>query len=289
MTKKLKLGVILIQSHPYSEIVQTSQHIEDSGWDSIWVADEFEIVFECWTLLAGLAEVTSNIRLGSLISAIMVRHPAILAKSASTVDHISNGRLELGIGSGVPAYMDPIYHMTGIKEWNAFERVKRFREQTEILDLILRKEEVSYSGEYYQLDGCKLTPRPVQQPRPPITIAALKPKMMRIAAEYADRWNTHADNDMTYKEAVTSLEKRIHLFDELCDEVGRKPNGIIKSILTYGQWEKVPHSSCDAFEDITNRFRDIGADELIIYYPFWSDEGKKVLEEISTNVLPDIR
>ena len=290
MTKDLKLGVILIQSHPYSEIVQVTQQCEEWGWDSIWVADEFEIVFECWTLLAGLAEVTSSIRIGSLISAIMVRHPAILAKSASTVDHISKGRLELGIGSGVPAFMDPIYRMTGIKEWKASERVKRFKEQTEILDLILREEEVTYTGEYYHLNGCVLTPRPVQKPRPPLTIGALRPKMMRIAAEYADRWNTHGDWKMTFEEAVTALEKRLHHFDELCDEVGRRPADILKSVLTFGQWdENTTLSSCDAFEELTNTFREIGVEELIIYYPFWNEEGKKVFEEVSTKVLPDIR
>jgi alkanesulfonate monooxygenase SsuD/methylene tetrahydromethanopterin reductase-like flavin-dependent oxidoreductase (luciferase family) len=168
--------------------------------------------------------------------------------------------------------------------------VKRFREQTKILDLILSKEEVDYTGEYYCLKGCKLTPRPIQQPRPPITIGALRPKMMRIAAEYADRWNTHGEYEMTFEEAVKTLEKRMHLFDEICDEVGRKPDDILKSVLTFGKWdEDTTFSSCNAFEEITNTFREIGVDELICYYPFWNEDGKKVFEEVSTNVLPDIR
>ncbi|MHA1934708.1 MAG: LLM class flavin-dependent oxidoreductase [Candidatus Thorarchaeota archaeon] len=289
MSSGLKFGVILIQNCPYSEIAQVATRIEKTGWDSIWVADEFNIALECWTTLSALANVTSSIRIGPLISAIPIRHPALLAKTAATVDNISNGRLELGIGSGVPGTIDPIYRMTGIKDWKASERVSRFREQVEILDLLLREENVDYSGEYYKFDGCKLTPRPKQKPRPPITIGAHGPKMLRIAARYADRWNTHGETDMELDDSLKTIKNRIPLFDEICDEVGRRNDEVLKSVLTCGPWDTVPFSSIDTFEEITNRFRDIGVQEIIYYYPFWDNAKKPVFDEVDSDVLSRLR
>jgi alkanesulfonate monooxygenase SsuD/methylene tetrahydromethanopterin reductase-like flavin-dependent oxidoreductase (luciferase family) len=230
----MQLGVILIQNYPFPEIAEVATRIEEVGWDSVWVADEFNVSLECWTLLSALINVISTVRLGPLISAIPFRHPMLLAKSAATVDCISNGHLELGVGSGVPGSMDPIYRMTGIEDWKASERVARFKEQIEILDLVLRMEMVDYKGKYYRLDGCELTPRPIQKTRPPITIGANRPKMMSIAAEYAERWNTHGERNMNFDEVFQTIESRVHLFDEICDEIGRKTSGVLKSFLAYG-------------------------------------------------------
>ncbi|MFX0054830.1 MAG: LLM class flavin-dependent oxidoreductase [Promethearchaeota archaeon] len=289
MNDDFKLGAILIQNYPFPQIAEVAQRIEEVGWDTIWVADEFNISLECWTTLAGLANVTSTIRLGSLISAIMLRHPAILAKTASTVDNLSNGRLEVGVGSGVPSDMDPVYRMTGIDEWQPGERVKRFKEQVEILNLLLRLEKVTYKGQYYNLDECELTPRPMQKPRPPITIGAHGPRMLRITAEFADRWNTHGEWRMTLDETIETLESRIQLFDDMCDDFGRKASDVVRSALTYGQWESEAFTSIEKFEEITNRFRDIGFQEVIHYYPFWDDSKQGIFAAIDSDVLSGLR
>ncbi|MHA1962401.1 MAG: LLM class flavin-dependent oxidoreductase [Candidatus Thorarchaeota archaeon] len=289
MSSGLKFGVILIQNYPYSEIAEVASRIEETGWDSIWVADEFGIALECWTTLSALAIDTSSIRIGSLISAIPVRHPTLLAKTAATVDYISNGRLELGVGSGVPGTIDPIYRMTGIKDWKASERVSRFAEQVEILDLLLREPEADYSGKYYRFEGCKLTPRPKQKPRPPITIGAHGPRMLRIAAKHAERWNTHGETDMRLDDSIKTVERRILLFDEICDEVGRQSDEVLKSVLTCGPWDTVPFSSLETFEETTNRFRDVGVQEIIYYYPFWDNAKKPVFDEVDTDLLSRLR
>lgn len=293
MTEDFMFGVILIQWSPYREMVRVSKSIEEMGWDNLWVADEFGYPpgewLECWTLLAGLGEITTQIRIGSLVSAIPLRHPTILAKMVSTVDHISSGRLELGIGSGVSGGVDPVYRMTGIEDWKPSERVSRFREQVEILDLLLRVDDVSYSGKYYHLDRCRLIPRPVQKPRPPITIGAMGKRMLKITAKYADRWNSHGDWDMSLEKALETIEKRMELLDQYCDEIGRDPKGLTRSVLTYGKWVTTVFSSKDKFEEITIKFKEIGIDELVYYYPSDNQNQQRVFEEVAREVVPRLR
>ncbi|MFX0094873.1 MAG: LLM class flavin-dependent oxidoreductase [Candidatus Hodarchaeota archaeon] len=292
MSSDFKFGVILIQELLYDEMVRVSQKIEAMGWDSLWVADEFQPSIdwlECWTLLGGLAEATSSIRIGSLVSPIPIRHPALLAKMAITVDHISDGRLELGIGTGVSGDRDSVYRMTGLEDWKPRERVNRFKEQTEIIDLLLRENVVSYSGKYYHLDRCELRPRPVQKPRPPITIGAMGPRMLKITAKFADRWSSHGESWMSLEEAITIIDKRMHLLDQYCDEVGRNPKSLTRSILTYGKYGDNSFSSVDRFEEITNRYRELGINELIYYYPAQDRSQQKIFEKIAREKIPELR
>ena len=115
------------------------------------------------------------------------RHPAILLKEAVTVDHISGGRLILGIGTG---WHEDEHRRYGIDLPPAPERVDRFEEAVEVISLLMAQERTTFQGRYYQLDDARLEPRPLQQPRIPILIAAHRPRMLRIAARYADQWDT---------------------------------------------------------------------------------------------------
>lgn len=127
------------------------QFIESLGFDSVWLADHFvdpyqpdSPWFEAWTLLGALATETRTIRIGTLATSMPLRNPALLARQAITVDHISNGRLEVGLGAGVRR--DPVHSMIGIENWFSAERVARFREAVEIVDRSLRGETVDYEG-----------------------------------------------------------------------------------------------------------------------------------------------
>jgi hypothetical protein len=113
--------------------------------------------------------------------------------------------------------------------------------------------------------------------------------MLRIAARYADRWNTHGETDMELDDSLKTIKNRIPLFDEICDEVGRRNDEVLKSVLTCGPWDTVPFSSIDTFEEITNRFRDIGVQEIIYYYPFWDNAKKPVFDEVDSDVLSRLR
>ena len=172
------------------------------GWPIHFVdwANPTSSWFEMWTHVGAVAAMTSRMRLMTCVAQIPLRDPATLAHQAATVDHISNGRLELGLGVGLTA--DPSYEMMGIPNWSAKERVARFSEYVEAVDQLLSNDVSSYEGSYYVIKNAVMNPRPVQQPRPPITIAALRPVMLRNAARYADNWNSmsFADNFETQLE-----------------------------------------------------------------------------------------
>src|SRR5207248_1988427 len=144
--------------------------------------------FEGWTLLSALAARTERIRVGVLVSSNTFRHPALLAHQAMTVDHVSNGRLELGIGAG---WYPGEHERCGLHFPPPGELVGRFHEAVQIVDSLLRNESTTFEGSYFRLSEAFLRPGPVQQPRPPLTFAGHKPRMLGICARYADTWSSY--------------------------------------------------------------------------------------------------
>jgi alkanesulfonate monooxygenase SsuD/methylene tetrahydromethanopterin reductase-like flavin-dependent oxidoreductase (luciferase family) len=291
---KLSFGVITLQSQPWDVLVETWKQIESLGFDSAWVADHFlnyrmstRPYFEAWTLLSGLAAVTEKIRVGTLVTAAPLRHPAMLARQALTTDHISNGRLNLGIGAGVAGALgETVYEMIGIDDWGPAERIARFREQIQILDNLLRERVSSYSGRYYRLKDVAMYPAPVQEPRPPITVGSIGPKTLKIAAEFADTWNTFGGRGLDREEMYDTVTTQSHLIDDYCKEFGRSPESLRRSVLVVGSDELM--ESDDTFSKYVDRYSDIGFEEFIVYYPF-IDEKKKMFERIARDVIPSYR
>ena len=156
---------------------------EELGFDHAWLVDHLvdtdgrpeDGCLEAWTLLAAIAASTKRIRLGVLVSSNTFRHPAILLKEAVTVDHISGGRLILGIGTG---WHEDEHRRYGIDLPPAPERVDRFEEAVKVISLLMAQERTTFQGRYYQIDDARLEPRPLQQPRIPILIAAHRPRML---------------------------------------------------------------------------------------------------------------
>lgn len=284
MTTRLGFGLCTDQNLPWETTVERWRLFEELGFDSVWDCDHFQQpsrpqgpYFEGWTLLAALAAQTSRIRIGVLVSCNTFRHPALLAKQAVTVDHISNGRLELGLGGG---WYVPEHEAFGIDFPQPAELVGRFREAVEIVDLLLRQDVTTYEGKYYRLREAPFRPGPVQKPRPPLTLGAHGPKMLRIVAEYADRWNSHG--------SVEEMARRNQILDEHCAAIGRDPKSIIRSL--YG-WASLmpadPWASPDAFEEVIGRYREVGINEFIIDAP--GPEQFPVLERVATDVIPRLR
>src|SRR5215218_8785056 len=173
---RLTFGIQTIPNKTWPELVDIWQRVESLGFDSVWLPDHVVPTFrrdlplmEAWTLLAGLATVTSRIRVGVLVSCNTFRHPALLAKQATTVDHVSGGRLELGLGTG---WVEFEHHLFGLRYPDDAERVARFREAVEVVDLLLRNDVTSFDGAHYRLRDAPFRPAPVQRPRPPLTLAA---------------------------------------------------------------------------------------------------------------------
>ena len=219
---RIRFGICTDQNLPYATLVKRWQYFEELGFDSVWDCDHFNQpsnpsgpYFEGWTLLAALATRTERIRLGVLVSCNTFRHPALLAQEAITVDHISNGRLELGFGAG---WFAGEHQRVGIDFPAPAELVGRFHEAVQILDGLLRNETTTFAGRYYRLDGAYVRPGSVQKPRPPLTLGAHKPRMLRICAEYADSWNSYG--------TVEEIRERNAVIDEHCAVIGRPPGDV---------------------------------------------------------------
>lgn len=281
----LRFGIQTIPNKPWPELVSVWKKVEALGFDSAWLPDHFVPTFrrelpfmEAWTLLAGLATLTSRVRLGVLVSCNTFRHPALLAKEAVTVDHISNGRLELGIGTG---WVEFEHEMFGIRYPDAAERVGMYGEAVEIVDHLLRNDLTTFHGEYYRLTEAPFRPGPVQTPRPPLTLAAHSPRMLRLIAPYADRWNSMG--------SVEEMRERGARLDDACRAIGREPSAIIRSLLHVPMImpDEHPWDSVDAFVDYVGRFRAVGVNEFILQPP--GDGNWEIVERVATEVIPALR
>jgi alkanesulfonate monooxygenase SsuD/methylene tetrahydromethanopterin reductase-like flavin-dependent oxidoreductase (luciferase family) len=293
--RKYEFGVITLQSNPWNVLVDHWKEIEELGFDSLFVADHFVDYgqpknpwYEGWTLLSGLAAITKKIRIGTLVTSISLRHPAMLARQAMTVDHISEGRLILGIGGGAPSQEGEIvYDMLSLPDWSRKERYGHFKEQIEIIDKLLKEHVVSYSGTHYRLKEAAIFPESIQKPRPPILIGCVGHKMIKVAVEYADIWNSFGGINLDAGELYDSIQKQVEVANNHCDEIGRDPSTLKKSILTFGPeaWELL--DSVDNFVKYFEKYSELGFTEFIMYAPF---RGKQipVFKEIAEEVIPNL-
>ena len=305
MALALRFGVLAPQVVPYAVQQERWRELEAFGFDSVWLADHFVNPnrpagrwFEAYTLMAAAAAQTERIRIGALVTSITFRHPAVLAKEALTIDHISGGRLELGIGAaGAPND----WGMTGLAEWEPLERARRFRDFVRMLDILLRGEAsedggISYVGRYYQAQEAVMDPGPVQLPRPPLTLAAARPVNMSFAARHAESWNqipsdTFGDRaPLSSDECVEQARARNEQMDELCMELGRDPGTLRRSILAGGGvTPDAVWSSEGAFRDFVGRYREAGVNEFIFYYPSRMEQADGHYERIAREVIPELR
>ncbi len=175
---------------PWPELLELARELDQhSNFDSFWIADSLvpngpldDPKLETWTALAAVAQATSRIRLGVHVTANAYRHPAVLAKIVTTIDHISGGRVTLGIGAGWPGEN----RRFGIDFWQRRERVERLDESLQVIKLLWTQPHPTFEGRYYRLDGPPFTPTNVQQPHPPILIGGGSEAMLRVMAKHAD-------------------------------------------------------------------------------------------------------
>jgi len=303
----LRFGVITSKNAPWSVLAERWRYLDELGFDSAWVADHFtnyreqaEPWLECWTLLSTLATQTERIRIGTMVTNITFHNPAVLARQALTVDHVSGGRLELGIGAGgAPSDHD----MTGVRYWDPPERAARLREFTEVVDQMLRNEVTTYRGGYYEVHNANMLPAPVQKPRPPLTLAAWGPKTLRVTAQYADSWNfAPVRPELTPEQNLEETARRNGMIDDYCSELGRDPAEIKRSLLVFPRASDSPFDSDGAFQDFVGRYRKIGIDEFIIYW--WREDAieygyerqviercadREMLEHLATETIPKLK
>ncbi len=179
----------------YQELLQIWTAAERCGFTSAWIydhltalGDQTQPTLEAWTLLAALAARTERIRLGVLVTDNALRHPAMLAREAVTVDQISDGRLEFGIGAGNPR-SEIDYRSYGITSSPIGERISKLDEACKVFKALWTEESVTFSGSYYQLQDARPAIWPVQKPHPPLWIGGSGDRVLRITARHADGWN----------------------------------------------------------------------------------------------------
>jgi alkanesulfonate monooxygenase SsuD/methylene tetrahydromethanopterin reductase-like flavin-dependent oxidoreductase (luciferase family) len=301
--KKLKFGIFYAPLPSWPVLRERIQHVESLGFDSMWLVDHFvnPVYSDCpwmdaWTLLAGMAACSKNVKLGTLVTNIIYRNPALIAKQALTVDQMSDGRLVLGIGAGSPN--DLSHPMTGIDPWPNRERVSRFEEIVTIVDQMLRNHVTTFEGEYYKVTDAVMLPAPIQQPRPPLLIAAHGPRMLKIAATYADNWNSLGGLQYSSEEALRITRDNNHRLSELAAAQGRDPDQITRSFCVGWTHDK-PFDSIGAFQDFIGRYSDAGIEEFMFGY--WLDDdvpkpvplahinSSELLERIALDGIPGLK
>lgn len=249
----MKVGVVLPigereetgEPFSYAEVRDIARQAEAAGFDSIWLPDHFLFrfpdqpafgVWECWSILTALAEATERVELGSLVMCLPFRNPALLAKMAITTDEVSGGRLTLGLGAG---WHQPEFEAFGVP----FERLAdQFEEGMQITSPLLREGEVDFQGEYFSARNCEMRPRGPRPGGPPVMIASRGPRMMRLAARYADQWNA-----AWFARPELFLQKHAELV-EACHAENRDPSTVGVTVGLYVLYPE--HLSNERFESL---------------------------------------
>jgi alkanesulfonate monooxygenase SsuD/methylene tetrahydromethanopterin reductase-like flavin-dependent oxidoreductase (luciferase family) len=204
--------------------------VDEAGFDSCWVFDHLVPmggdrtgdIFEAWTTLAAMAQLTRRVRLGTLVTGNGYRHPGLLAKMAATVDHLSGGRLDLGLGAGGDPAADETF---GLPLLPARERVERLGEAAAMLRLLWTRPVADFAGTHYHLAGARSDPKPVQRPMP-LWLASNGERLgLRVVAEHADAWLT-----ATFDTTPGDLLRLAGVLDRHCAAIGRDPASLRRAV-----------------------------------------------------------
>jgi alkanesulfonate monooxygenase SsuD/methylene tetrahydromethanopterin reductase-like flavin-dependent oxidoreductase (luciferase family) len=222
--------------------------------------------YDAYTTLAAAAAVTSRIRLGTLVTSPNFRHPVPTAHATKTIDHISGGRLTLGIGAGGPTRSSD-GGILGGPEWTPRERADRFAEWVDLLDRLLlgSKAETTYEGTFYSAREVLTEPGCVQRPRVPFLMAGNGPRGLRLAARYGAGWVSTGGRSEG-REPWDIVRSQVHGLRAACEEEGRDPASLRRVLLTgfTGEpWLESPQ----AFADLSGRYGELGFDEIVLHWP----------------------
>lgn len=288
------------------ELLDLARFADDLGWYSYWFADHYmgnsgstELVagdtHEAWSILPAVAAVTSKIRLGPLVAPTSVHHPALLANRAATLDHVSGGRLTLGLGAG---WQINEHHAYGIELEAPGARVSRFEESIQIVRSLLDNERTNFDGDFYTFIDAPADPKPIQD-KLPILVGTSGPRMCRITARHAQEWNTWGHPE-------TADTKR-QVFTASCEAVGVDPASLhtsvqamffltedddkIAKILGGPTGERSIAGSNDHIVEQLGKFDELGFDEVIV--PDFTlgasqEERREAYERFHNEIIPQL-
>ena len=262
---------------PYDQVLALAQHVERTGWDGIWFADHFMPNAEdtstpwpeAWITLAALGAQVPRLRIGTLVSGNTYRHPAVLAKMAATLDHITNGRVVLGLGSG---WQENEHHQYGIPFYTVGERLQRLDEACTVIKSLFTETTSNFEGQFYQLQNATLEPKPVQNPLPLLIGGGGEKVTLKLTARHADEWNVWGDPSI--------LKQKMAILDAHCADLGRNPAAIKRTAVALlfmsddqSYLQKMrdaklqqPHliGTVEEIRALVAEYEAIGVDELIV-------------------------
>lgn len=268
----LDLSVVVLPDLRWSEAAPRWRDAEQAGFSTVWTYDHLSwrtlrdgAWFGAVPLLAAAAGVTESVRLGTLVASPNFRHPVPFAKDVVTLDEVTSGRLDLGLGSGGTGADATVL---GDEPWSPRERADRFAEFVELLDLQLRQPATTWRGTHYAADDARTIPGCVQSPRVPFTIGASGPRALRLAARFAERWVTYGPvpEAETADEWYAAVAAQARGLDAACDDVGRDPLSVRRAALV-GLTLTWPTASVDAFADFRGRLGELGFTDVVLHWP----------------------
>jgi F420-dependent oxidoreductase-like protein len=256
----MRYGIKLSQNATIDQLRAVWRVADEAGFDHCWCMDHLATlgprddgpIFEAWTLLAGMAVATTRTRIGCMVTGNTYRHPAVLAKAAVTVDHLSGGRLEFGLGAG---WAENEHTMLGLPFGTKGDRADWLEEACQVIRSLWTGQRTSFDGNHYQLTGAIAEPKPVQQPYPPIWIGGSgRQRTLRITAQYADVWNAAGGPPDEVAEVSAVLDRR-------CAEIGRDPAEIRRSVQV-----RVPEANDDLL-GLAQSYHAVGVTEIVLILP----------------------
>lgn len=263
----------------WAELADGARWADEKSWHCWWFADHFTpntgdetvidgVVHECWSIISAVAAITRHVRVGSLVSPTTFRHPAVLANTAATVDHVSTGRLTLGIGAGWQVNEHLAY---GVELLDPRDRVDRFEEAITVIASLLTRARTDFTGRHFTLVNAPCEPRPLQEPLP-IMVGTGGPRMTAITVRHAQQWNTWG--------SPAEARRRLAVFDRACESKGRDPRTVHRSVqalfipVTEGADANAIRSAAPADRAVVGgaeeireavlEFHDMGFDEVIV-------------------------
>jgi alkanesulfonate monooxygenase SsuD/methylene tetrahydromethanopterin reductase-like flavin-dependent oxidoreductase (luciferase family) len=268
---------------------EKAERAEQYGFDVLWTPDHLfhfqrpnEPILDGWVTLAAWTAITTRIRLGTLITNLSWRSPVLVARAAAAIDQISGGRFELGLGAG--AFADQA--MGGVLEMPPRERVARLAEGAAVIDRLLRGDITPFAGRFTRYEAASMAPGCVQAPRPPITIAANGDAALRVAARYADAWNTWGGFELPIEEFFEATVKRSRRLDQYCADIGRDPSAVRRSLAVYPRFVDA-WADEGAAEGLVERFHEVGFSEFVFWWP--SEHQMPVFEHFVEDAIPRLR
>ena len=286
----MRIGIVILPDERWSVAARRWRLAEEYGFDHAWTYDHLgwrDLIdgpwFDAVPTLTAAATVTGRIRLGTFVASPNFRHPVHFAREITALDDISAGRLLLGVGAGGTGYDSAVL---GAPELTPRERVDRFTEFLALLTHLLEHDRTDFTGTHYSAVNARTTPGPVQQPRPPVVVAANGPRALRLAARYGDGWVTTGAqavaDEAAWWRSVAEVSARF------TDAAGdRSPD----RYLNLDSSPVFSLSSVAAFTDAVGRAAELGFTDVIAHWPrpsSWYAGDEKILESIAP-MLPELR